>query len=88
VVSVEFIIYPIITIFSIALCVLAYYAYQKNSNYKMLGLILFFTLFTIKGIVISLNLFIKFTDLNWTFMLGGILDAFALFVLYIMTLKV
>lgn len=87
-VSPEYMIYPIVTVLSITLLILAGLAYQKNKNLKMLVLGGVFTLFLIKGLIISTNLFFDFLSLYSLFVIGGFLDAFALFILYMMTLKV
>lgn len=86
-VSPEYIIFPIITVFAIALTVLAVLAYKKSKKNNMLFLSVFFLLFMIKGLMISIDLFYDYTAIYWMFILGGILDAFALLLLYITTLK-
>jgi hypothetical protein len=88
VVSLEYVIYPIIIVFSITLAILAILAYKKNKNIKLLFLLSFFTIFLIKGIFLSINLFFEFYSIESAFALGGLMDAIALLLLYTATLKV
>jgi len=54
----------------------------------MIALFVFFTIFFIKGLLVSLNLFFDLFSNEWLFTLGGVLDAIALCIIYLSTLKV
>jgi hypothetical protein len=87
-VSLEYIIFPVITLFAVTLIIASLLAYQKSKNKKMLFLTFVFILFVIKGLLISIDLFIDVFTLHQLFTFGGILDAFAMVTLYLLTLKV
>lgn len=87
-VSPEYIIYPVILVLSITLAILAIMAFRRNQQVKMLVLAVFFTIFLMKGLLVSLDIFYDYFSLYWLFTLGGFMDAFALLLLYLATLKV
>ena len=86
-VSAEHIVFPVVIVFSLALITLAVLAYHRNKNIRMLFLAIFFSLFFVKGLLISLNLFMDIFSTSWLLLTGGILDAVALLTVYISTLK-
>ena len=87
-VNLEYIIFPIVTLFAITLIIASLLAYQKSKNKKMIFLGIVFILFVIKGLLISFDLFIDIFTLEQLFTFGGILDAIAMAILYLLTLKV
>ena len=81
------IIYGFITVFSIGLFSVSILSYYKSKNKKLLFVSTVFFLFFIKGVVLSLSLFIS--DLNEiiTIPILAAFDLLVLFLLFIATLK-
>lgn len=81
------IIYGFITIFSIGLFFISLFSYYKSKNKKLLFVSIVFLLFFIKGVILSLSLFISDLNLIITIPIIAIFDLIVLFLLFIATLK-
>lgn len=81
------IIYGFITIFSIGLFFISIFSYNKSKNKKLLFVSIVFLLFFIKGVILSLSLFISDLNLIITIPIIAIFDLIVLFLLFIATLK-
>jgi hypothetical protein len=81
------VIYGFITIFSFGMIILSFLSYGRTKNFKILFVSIVFFLFFIKGILLSLSLFI--TDINDIISIPflGLLDLFMIILLFIATLK-
>jgi hypothetical protein len=80
-------IYGFITIFSLGMFLLSILSYKRSNNFKILFVAIVFFLFFIKGILLSLSLFI--TEINDIISIPflGIFDLFIIVLLFIATLK-
>ncbi len=80
-------IYGFITIFSLGMFIISLFSYKRSKNFKILFVSLAFFLFFIKGILLSLGLFI--TEINDIISIQtlGIFDLLIIVVLFIATLK-
>lgn len=83
----DIIISAFITIFSIGLLVISLASYKKYKNLKLLFVSLVFLIFFIKGIILSISLFVK--DITWIHSINfiGLFDLIILILLFIATLK-
>ena len=81
------IIYAFITIFSIGLFSVSILSYSKSKNKKLLFVSTVFLLFFIKGIILSLSLFLTELDIIITIPILAVFDFLVLFLLFIATLK-
>ena len=81
------IIYGFITIFSIGLFCVSVLSYYKSKNKKLLFVSIVFLLFFIKGVVLSLSLFISDLNVMITIPILAVFDLLVLFLLFIATLK-
>ena len=81
------IIYGFITVFSIGLFSVSILSYYKSKNKKLLFVSIVFLLFFIKGVVLSLSLFISDLNLIITIPILAVFDLIFLFLLFIATLK-
>jgi len=76
-----------ITVFSLGLLVVSLLSYKKHKNTKLLFVSVVFFIFFIKGIVLSLGIFLDyFSNLTYSIYLG-LLDLVVLIMLFIATLK-
>ena len=80
-------IYGFITIFSLGMFIISLFSYKRSKNFKILFVSLAFFLFFIKGILLSLGLFI--TEINDIISIQtlGIFDLLIIVILFIATLK-
>ena len=81
------IIYAFITIFSIGLFSVSILSYNKSKNKKLLFVSTVFFLFFIKGIILSLSLFLPDLNITVTIPVLAVFDLLVLFLLFIATLK-
>ena len=81
------IIYGFITVFSIGLFSVSILSYYKSKNKKLLFVSTVFFLFFIKGVVLSLSLFILDLNEMITIPILAVFDLIVLFLLFIATLK-
>ena len=81
------IIYGFITIFSIGLFCVSILSYLKSKNRKLLFVSTVFLLFILKGIILSLSLFLSDLNLFINIEILSIFDLIVLFLLFIATLK-
>ena len=81
------IIYGFITIFSIGLFCVSILSYLKSKNKKLLFISTVFLLFILKGIILSLSLFLSDLNLFINIPILSVFDLIVLFLLFIATLK-
>jgi len=81
------IIYAFITIFSFGLFSVSILSYKKSKNRKLIFVSTVFLLFFIKGIILSLSLFLPDFNIYITIPILAIFDLLVLFLLFIATLK-
>jgi hypothetical protein len=81
------IIYAFITIFSFGLFSVSALSYNKSKNKKLLFISTVFLLFIIKGIILSLSLFLPELNMYITIPILAVFDLLVLFLLFIATLK-
>ena len=77
-----------ITIFSLGLLIISLWSYRRYRNAKLLVVSSVFILFLIKGLLLSIGLFVK--DAPQLFdvgTIGGIVDVVILVLLFLVTLK-
>ncbi|KYK32941.1 MAG: hypothetical protein AYK22_06765 [Thermoplasmatales archaeon SG8-52-3] len=81
------IIYAFITIFSIGLFGISILSYNKSKNKKLIFVSIVFLLFFLKGIILSLSLFL--TELKPLINIStlAVIDLIVIFLLFIATLK-
>jgi hypothetical protein len=81
------IIYAFITIFSFGLFSVSILSYKKSKNRKLIFVSTVFLLFFIKGIILSLSLFLPDLNIYITIPILAVFDLLVLFLLFIATLK-
>ena len=81
------IIYGFITIFSIGLFCVSILSFLKSKNKKLLFVSTVFLLFILKGLILSLSLFLSDLNLFVTIPILALFDLIVLFLLFIATLK-
>ena len=81
------ILYAFITIFSIGLFIISALSYRKTKNKKLVFVLTVFFLFFIKGIILSLGLFLTDLITFITIPILAVFDLIVLFLLFIATLK-
>ena len=81
------IIYGFITVFSLGMIILSLLSYRRTRNFKILFVLVVFFLFFIKGILLSLSLFLTGVNDIISIPFLGILDLFMIILLFIATLK-
>ena len=81
------IIYAFITIFSIGLFCVSLLSFNKSKNKKLLFVSIVFFLFFIKGVILSLSLFLPEVNMNVTIPILSVFDLLVLALLFIATLK-
>jgi len=81
------IIYGFLTIFSFGMWVISIFSYQKSRNKKILFVNIVFLLFLLKGVLLSLSIFL--TDLQefLSISLFAVFDLLILFLLFVAVLK-
>lgn len=86
--GIENIIFSVFTVLAGALLVISLLAFQRSKKTKMLMLSAVFLIFVVKGLVISISLFVDLLSPYWLVVAFGIFDCIAIVVLYFSTLKV
>jgi len=81
------ILYAFITIFSIGLFIISTISHKKTKNKKLIFVSTVFFLFFIKGIILSLSLFLTDLKTYITIPILAVFDLLVLFLLFIATLK-
>lgn len=83
----EIIISAFITIFSIGLLAVSLASYRKYKNLKLLFVSIVFLVFLVKGILLSIGLFIDEMAVLNTVSYNGLFDLIILVLLFLATLK-
>lgn len=81
------IIYGFLTVFSIGLFIISFLSYLKSHNKKLLFVTGVFFLFIIKGLLLSINLFIEIPTEIMSIQILCIFDLMILLLLFAATLK-
>ncbi len=84
----ENIFFSIFTVLSGALLLISILAFMRSSSKRMLVLGGVFTLFLLKGIILTISLFLDLLSLYWLLVIGAGVDSLALILLYLTTMKV
>lgn len=84
----ENIFFSIFTVLSGALLLISILAFIRSSSKRMLVLAGVFTLFLLKGIILTISLFLDLLSLYWLLVIGAGVDSLALILLYLTTMKV
>ncbi len=84
----ENIFFSVFTVLSGALLLISILAFMRSSSKRMLVLAGVFTLFLLKGIILTISLFLDLLSLYWLLMIGAGVDSLALILLYLTTMKV
>jgi len=81
------IIYGFLTVFSIGLFIISFLSFLKSHNKKLLFVTGVFLLFLIKGLLLSISLFIEIPTEIVSIQIFGIFDLTVLLLLFMATLK-
>ncbi len=84
----ENVFFAIFTILSGALLLISLLAYKRSSSRRMLVLAGVFVLFLLKGMILTVSLFMDLLSLYWLLVAGAGMDSLALILLYLTTMKV
>jgi hypothetical protein len=84
----ENVFFAIFTILSGALLLISLLAYRRSSSRRMLVLAGVFVLFLLKGMILTVSLFMDLLSLYWLLVSGAGMDSLALILLYLTTMKV
>ena len=76
-----------ITIFSLAILLLSFVSYKKYKNTKLLFITAAFFVFLMKGLLLSLSIFVSELEGIHTSPYFGLFDVFILALLFISTIK-
>jgi len=87
-IAVENIVFSVFTVLAGALLMISVIAYRRSGSGKMLMLCCVFTFFLAKGVIISASLWIDIFSMYMLLIIGSGLDALALILLYISTMRV
>lgn len=86
-VAIENIILAAVTVFALALTVIALMAWRRSRDSHLLFLSAAFTVFAAKGLFLSTTVFLGWTDLAQLIVISGILDIAILALFYGFTLR-
>jgi len=81
------IIYGFLTIFSIGLCIISFLSYVKSHNKKLLFVSTVFLLFILKGVLLSISLFMSIPAEFISIQFLSFVDVIVLLLLFMATLK-
>jgi len=85
--AIENIIFSAFTVLSATLLVISLLAYRRSKNKSMMLLAVVFGVFSVKGLVISVSLFIDLLSVYWLLIIFGSFDCVGVLLLYLSTLK-
>lgn len=86
-IDIENIIRACVTVFALTLLIITLISYRRSKNVKLLLISAVFVVFIVKGIVLSLGLFIGSVEEIYTGQFAGLLDLLILILLFLATLK-
>lgn len=87
-IDIENIVFSVFTVLAASLLLISLLAFSRTKSKKMLILSGVFTAFLVKGVLISISLWVDLFSLYWLLIAGVGIDSLALILLYLSTMKV
>ncbi len=84
----ENIVFSVFTVLAASLLLISLLAFRRTRSKKMLILSGVFTFFLVKGVLISISLWVDIFSIYWLLIAGVGIDSFALILLYLSTMRV